>query len=182
MSRKNDKNTPRLFEVEEYVSFQRKETSTPEEFLKKFKPLNGSDECYTPPLVFECVYNYVRELFPQFNNMENLRPFKPNGNFLKENYTSKIVIDTPPFSILSSIIQYYKLNNINFWLFAPALTIMHYYGACDIVLIKNDITYTNGARINTSFVTNMFGDNRIVLDGVLLERLQSLSSKKKILN
>lgn len=179
MSRKNYNNTPRLFEVEEYVSYKRKDTQSYDDFIKKFRPINGSDECYTPIPVFECVYNYVRELFPQFNNMENLRPFKPNGNFLKENYTNKIVIDNPPFTILSNIIQYYKLNNIKFWLFAPTLTIMHYYKKCDIVLTKLNIKYTNGANINTSFVTNMFGDDRIVLDGILTRKINSLSPLPK---
>ena len=75
-SRMNDNNTPRPQRAEEYCTLRRKDTKTPKEFINKFKPVNGSDECYTPPPVFECVYNYVRELFPQFNNMENLRPFK----------------------------------------------------------------------------------------------------------
>lgn len=178
MSRKNDNNTPRLFEVEECSRPQRKETKTSEDFLAKFKPVNGSDECYTPPPVFECVYNYVRELFSQFNNMENLRPFKPNGDFLKEDYNGKIVIDNPPFSILSYIVNYYQLNNVKFWLFAPILSIMQYYRRCDIVITKITITYVNGAKVATSFITNMFGDNRIVLDGSLSEKINSLQNKK----
>lgn len=182
MSRKNDSDTPQLFEVEEYISFARKEIKTHEEFLAKFKPKKGSDECYTPTNVFECVYTYVREFFPQFNNMENLRPFRPDGNFLHEDYTNKIVIDNPPFSILSSIINFYQKNNIKFWLFAPTLTIMGYYGICDIVITKSAITYTNGALVNTSFLTNMFEDNRIELNGVLFERINSLQKKKTLKN
>lgn len=179
MSRKNDNDTPRLFEVEEYSRPQRKEVNSYEEFINKFKPINGSDECYTPPPVFECVYNYVRELFPQFNNMENLRPFKPNSNFLKEDYANKVVIDNPPFSILSYIVNFYQLNNVKFWLFAPTLTIMQYYKKCDIVITKSQITYANGAKIATSFLTNMFGDYRIVLDGNLTEKINKQSSSKK---
>lgn len=182
MSIKSDNNTPRLFEVEEYTSLRRKDTKTIQEFVDKFKPKNGFDECYTPLPVFECVYNYVRDLFPQFNNIENLRPFKPNGDFLSEDYSNKIVIDNPPFSILSFIISFYQQHNIKFWLFASTLHIMHYYGRCDIIICNNAITYANGAKIATSFVTNMYGDNRIVLDGVLSEKLNTLQGfRKKIL-
>ena len=185
MSIKNDNNTPRLFAVEEYFRPQRKETETYEDFVAKFKPKpkpkpkNGSDECYTPTNVYECVYTYVRELFPQFNNMENLRPFKPNGDFTREDYNNRIVIDNPPFSMLSNIVNFYQLNNIKFWLFGPTLTIMQYYGRYDIVITKTNIRYANGANIPTSFITNMFGDDRIVLDGVLTERLNLSQNMKK---
>lgn len=176
--RKNNNDTPRLFEVEEYSRPQRKETKTSEDFLAKFKPVNGSDECYTPLHIFECVYNYVRKLFPQFNNMENLRPFKPNGNYIREDYVNKIVIDNPPFSILSKIVDFYNVNNVKFWLFAPTLSIMQYYTKCDIFITKANIKYANGAKIATSFITNMFGDNRIVLDGILTDKIMSQNKKK----
>lgn len=182
MSKKNDNNTPQLFEVEEFISYHRKESKTYEAFCDKFKVkenVNKSDECYTPPTIFEYVYSYVRELFPQYNSYENLRPFKPNDNFIAENYTNKIVIDNPPFSFLTKIVKWYQTQNIKFWLFAPTLTIMQLYGLCDIVITSNNIIFLNGANVNISFVTNMFGDKRIVLDGILKEKI---SPKKKRLN
>jgi len=184
MSKNNNNDTPRLFEVEEYVSFRRKDTTTYDAFVKKFKPNNGSDECYTPDNIYQCVYNYVRCLFPQFGEFENLRPFKPNGNFLREDYSNKIVIDNPPFSILSNIVNYYQQHNIKFWLFATALTIMGYYAKCDIVITNTAIQYTNGAKIATSFITNMYSDKRIVLDGILQQKIEQIKgvAKKKLLN
>ena len=38
MSKNNNNDTPRLFEVEEYACFRRKDTTTYDAFVKKFKP------------------------------------------------------------------------------------------------------------------------------------------------
>jgi hypothetical protein len=68
------------------------------------------------------------------------------------------VVDNPPFSILSKIIDFYQQRNIRFFLFAPALT------AIGAVKNRNGITfvnanaliiYENGAKICTGFVTNL---------------------------
>ena len=65
------------------------------------------------------------------------------------------MIDNPPFSILSEIEQYYLSRNINFFLFAPALTCFKPYKGLKYVLIDETVVYENGAEVATAFVTNM---------------------------
>ena len=67
-----------------------------------------------------------------------------------------VVLDNPPFSIITKIIRKYSAAGIKFFLFAPYLTNFSADapGTCHIITdIK--ITYENGARVNTSFVTNL---------------------------
>lgn len=69
-----------------------------------------------------------------------------------------MVVDNPPFIILAEIIDYYLDNNIKFFLFAPGATCFNYLAknrkVC-ILPINVNITYENGAIINTSFITNL---------------------------
>lgn len=88
-----------------------------------------------------------------------VRPFVPNGDYQSFDYApDAIVVDNPPFSILSKIQQFYTRHNIKFFLFAPALTIFKPFfadaGICAICA-GSTIAYDNGAAVNTSFVTNL---------------------------
>lgn len=84
-----------------------------------------------------------------------MRPFYPDGNYQKESYkNSAVVVDNPPFSIISEICRWYSERNIKFFLFAPTLTIMGIRSAQKIV-VGATLIYENGAVVNTSFVTNM---------------------------
>lgn len=91
-----------------------------------------------------------------------LRPFKPGGDYENETYPDDcIVVDNPPFSILTKIVRYYLAHDVHYFLFAPTLTNF----SADIprnhhVITGAAITYANGARVNTSFVTNL-GDTYI---------------------
>ena len=49
----------KLFELPDKITMGRKHTTNQSDFINKFKPKNGSDECYTPPAVFDVVKNYV---------------------------------------------------------------------------------------------------------------------------
>ena len=64
-------------------------------------------------------------------------------------------MDNPPFSILSKIAQYYTARSIPFFLFAPALTLFRYGDFCTVLACNATVIYENGARVNTSFVTNL---------------------------
>lgn len=93
------------------------------------------------------------------NPQNFVRPFVPNGDYQSFDYApDAIVVDNPPFSILSKIQQFYTRHNIKFFLFAPALTIFKPFfadtGICAICTGAT-ITYDNGAAVNTSFVTNL---------------------------
>lgn len=124
-----------------------------EAFIEKFKPLKTTDDCYTPNGIFEVVEKQVRERYKDIEKLETIRPFKPEGDYIKEDYKNKVVIDNPPFSILSEIVNYYEKNNIKYFLFAPHNTIMNI--DAQIVLTGVTITYHNGAKVNTSFLTNL---------------------------
>jgi hypothetical protein len=66
------------------------------------------------------------------------------------------VVDNPPFSILASIIDWYNERGIRYFLFGPQLTLLGTAaGRCTCLAVGVQITYANGAEVNTSFVTNM---------------------------
>lgn len=123
-------------------------------FIDKFEPKKTTDDCMTPGPVYEAVKTWVCNRYGI--NPENIaRPFWPGGDFKSLDYTGKVVVDNPPFSILKDIGIYFKENSIKYFLFAPHLTLFSsFHGACHI-LTKSDIVYDNGAQIATSFLTNL---------------------------
>ena len=131
-----------------------------EGFVEKFKPKKTTDDCYTPPEVYQAVLEYVGALI-DIKELKVLRPFKPGGDYENEDYDAQtIVIDNPPFSILSQIVRFYEKRGIKYFLFAPHLTVFGTKAKTSI-LTNVDIIYENGAQINTDFVSNLFGDVRI---------------------
>ena len=92
-----------------------------------------------------------------------VRPFYPGGDYERFDYSDgKVVVDNPPFSILSKICKFYRDNNIPFFLFAPYLTIFSSTSrnGAHMIVTDSTIEYANGAQVNTSFVTS-FGDDLI---------------------
>lgn len=101
------------------------------------------------------------------NPVKFVRPFIPDGDYQSLDYApDSVVVDNPPFSILSEILKFYAQRNIKFFLFAPALTIFNQHladmGIC-AVCVGASITYDNGARVNTSFITNLEPDKHIAI-------------------
>ena len=126
-----------------------------EGFVDKFKPKKTTDDCYTPAQVYEAVADWTANEYG-LNREDFVRPFYPNGNFEHFDYSGKIVVDNPPFSILSKIIDFYTERRIRFLLFAPTLCgLVRYAEKCTVFPIGVDIEYENGAVISTSFVTNL---------------------------
>ena len=68
-----------------------------------------------------------------------------------------MVVDNPPFSIYQKIKDFYNENNIDYFLFAPSLTMFN--GANrekeKYIITNANITYENGAVVSTGFATNM---------------------------
>lgn len=132
-------------------------SKTYEEFVEKFKPKKTTDDCYTPPVVYDAVAEWVASEYG-VNRDNFVRPFYSGGDY--ENYDygkTAIVVDNPPFSILSKIVDFYISKNIPFFLFAPNLTI---FGCvrnrdCTALVVDTDIIYDNGAIVKTSFLTNL---------------------------
>ena len=127
-----------------------------QEFLQKFEAKKTTDDCYTPPLVYEAVADYVAGEYG-LNKDNFVRPFVPGGDYQAEKYKkTDIVVDNPPFSILSKIIDYYNEHGIKYFLFAPHLTLFSANNKnCAYIIVGINITYENGAKVNTSFITNL---------------------------
>ena len=127
-----------------------------EDFVDKFKPKKTTDDCYTPPRIYDAVLDWARHHL-DIAGRPVVRPFYPGGDYRHFNYPADcIVIDNPPFSIFAKIVDFYNKHCINYFLFAPGLTSMR--ADCTLVACGSSVTYENGARVNTSFVTNMLGD------------------------
>ena len=129
-------------------------------FLDKFAVKKTTDDCYTPKLVYEAVENYVAERYGA-DKTKFIRPFYPNGDYRKENYKGLIVVDNPPFSIMSEILKFYNEKGIPFFLFGPHLTLFSSSSSSATAICTGvPVIYENGASVNTSFLTNMEGDVR----------------------
>lgn len=154
---------------------------TYEEFVEKFKPKKTTDDCYTPERIMNIINDYVEEKYT-VDRKNFIRPFYPGGDFEKEDYTNKIVVDNPPFSILKKILDFYDEHNIKYFLFCPALTSTKYTDKRTFIVIKDSITYDNGAAILTGFLTNLGKPGTIIVDPELSKkiRLPSKKNRKKI--
>ena len=126
-----------------------------QEFLEKFKLKKTTDDCYTPAPVYEKVAQYVAETYG-VSPASFVRPFYPGGDYQKELYPKDcVVVDNPPFSIMSEILQFYKERGIRFFLFAPTLTLFSSSSSCTALPCTLAVIYENGASVNTSFLTNL---------------------------
>lgn len=128
-----------------------------EGFTEKFKPKKTTDDCYTPPAVYDAVLGWLEENAYIYGR-KIVRPFYPGGDYEHYDYPAGcIVVDNPPFSIYSKIVRFYLSKGIDFFLFAPSLT-QAISGLKDVTYIVTmvDVTYENGAVVRTSFTTNLF--------------------------
>ena len=132
-----------------------------EAFVDKFKPKLTTDDCYTPPEVYEVVKNWACAKYG-IDPAKIVRPFYPGGDYESFDYSGgAVVVDNPPFSILSKICAFYLDRGIPFFLFAPSLTA---FGGRSVLMRMNhiicdaEIVYENGAVVRTAFVTSYGGD------------------------
>jgi hypothetical protein len=90
-----------------------------------------------------------------------VRPFYPGGDYENFDYADDaVVVDNPPFSILSKIRRFYLARGIPFFLFCPSLTAFGSYDErCCVLLCDADIVYENGANVRTGFVTSLPSPN-----------------------
>ena len=127
------------------------------QFIDKFKGAKTTDDCYTP----ENVYNALAEWVAKEYGIERqnfIRPFYPGGDYQSRKYADgEVVVDNPPFSILSEIVAFYGERGIPFFLFAPTLTLFSSSSSSCAIPVGVGITYENMASVNTSFLTNLEG-------------------------
>ena len=150
-----------------------------DKFIDKFKPKKTTDDCYTPAPVYDAVLNFVQTNC-DIKGMKVVRPFYPGGNYEDADYENSVVIDNPPFSIISKICSFFMDRKIKFFLFAPHLTIFGLLSNDDIQVVVNDdaIIYANGAKVKTSFVTNLFPGYRVLYRRIT-EGVQPRNDTKK---
>lgn len=167
-----------MLEVSEMVhEYQEK---TYQHFTDKFKPTKTTDDCYTPQNYYDCLADFVAQEYG-YDRGKFIRPFKPGGDYQKEQYPSGCaVVDNPPFSILAQICQWYQDHGIPFFLFGPTLTLIgHLRGDgiknyC-IYLLGTKVTYENGAVVNTNFITNMDKECCVRIEPELRARLETIN-------
>ena len=133
-------------------------TDNPEydKFVEKFEHKKTTDDCYTPPLVFEAIKDWACTRYEK-DPEAVIRPFFPGGDYENEEYPDGcFVLDNPPFSIISQIVSFYLYRRVPFFLFAPTLTCLSGKNCLDVahLITDADIVYANGAVVPTSFVTN----------------------------
>ena len=130
---------------------------TYEEFVEKFKLKKTTDDCYTPPEVYDVIKDWVCKRY-KIAPEAVVRPFWPGADYKTAEYPDGcVVIDNPPFSILAKICEFYLEREIPFFLFAPSPTA--FSGAAVIkrtshIICDCSIIYENGANVKTSFVTS----------------------------
>ena len=129
-------------------------SNTYEEFVDKFKPKKTTDDCYTPDVIYKAVKDWaIKEM--NWGGRTIVRPFWPGGNFENYDYPEGcVVIDNPPFSIVSKVVKFYEDHRIDYFLFAPHLTCLSIRTAQSHICVGVPVTYENGALVNTSFVSS----------------------------
>lgn len=135
-------------------------------FVAKFERKKTADDCYTPPPVYAAVRDWVCRRY-DIDPATIVRPFYPGGDYERFDYLDGcLVLDNPPFSILTAICKFYLARHIRFFLFAPSLRIFSTLRKRSVemnhIICDAKITYENGAVVNTAFLTNL--DDGIVAE------------------
>ena len=153
-------------------------------FVEKFQQKLTTDDCYTPKPVYDAVLKFVGTI-TKLDGRKVVRPFFPAGNYedLSQYPKGCVVVDNPPFSILSKICRFYCDHNIPFFIFGPALTLFTATD-CDLtyIICHAEIVYENGADVRTGFITNLIPDLRIWVCpelGSMIDEAQPKEDKTK---
>ena len=153
-------------------------------FVDKFQQKLTTDDCYTPKPVYDAVLKFVAGI-TDLDGRKVVRPFYPGGNYedLSQYPKGCVVVDNPPFSILSKICRFYCERGIQFFLFGPELTLFTATD-CDLTYINcaGHIIYENGADVRTGFITNLIPDLRIWVCpelGSMIDEAQPKEDKTK---
>ena len=127
-----------------------------EAFMEKFKHKLTTDDVYTPDNIYDALLSWAIAHY-SLGDRPTVRPFYPGGDYQSFDYPEGcVVVDNPPFSILSEICAWYDERRIDYLLFAPGLTTFSINaGRCRYLPIGLDVLYSNGASIATSFVTSL---------------------------
>lgn len=150
------------------------------EFTDKFKPKLTTDDCYTPVEVYEVVLGWLREKV-DIEGCNIVRPFWPGGDYEAYDYKEDdVVVDNPPFSVLAKILRFYQSRGIRFFLFGPQLTLFSSSSSSlTYIPCACAVVYANGAKVNTGFISNLFGDVLAMSAPDLRKRIKEAQEKAK---
>lgn len=151
-----------------------------DEFTEKFKAKLTTDDYYTPVEVYEAVLGWLREKV-DLSGANIVRPFWPGGDYEAYDYKEDdVVVDNPPFSILAKILRFYQSRGIRFFLFGPQLTLFSSSSSSlTYIPCGYQIVYANGAKVNTGFISNLFGDVFAMSAPDLRKRIKEAQEKAK---
>ena len=151
-------------------------------FVEKFQQKKTTDDCYTPPIIYDAVKDWCFEKY-NLHGKKVIRPFYPGGDYQAEEYPDGcVVVDNPPFSILTEICNFYTERKIPFFLFAPTMTLFSTSsGKTNYIVCGCSVVYENGACVNTSFVTNLGNEKVLVAPDMrrVLDKANQENCKKK---
>lgn len=149
-------------------------------FVEKFEPKKTTDDCFTPSDIYDIVLRYVAEKC-NIKGREIIRPFYPGNDYEVVNYPAGcVVVDNPPFSIIAKIARFYIERKIDFFLFAPHLTLFSADLDCTRIVAGANIEYENGAKVKTSFLSNMFGDVSIMGEPRIFDEVEEINKKNQV--
>lgn len=149
-------------------------------FVDKFKPKKTTDDCYTPPEIYDVVCDFVEKKYGVKRD-NFVRPFYPGGDYENEPYPEgTVVVDNPPFSILSKILDFYTKSGVKFFLFAPGVRpAASLSRSICTIFCDAHITYENGVNENTCFVTNLDTLHAVIVSPELKDKLEAAGKRKK---
>lgn len=131
-----------------------------DEFTAKFEPKLTTDDCYTPDEVYQAVKDWACNEYG-IDPDSCVRPFYPGGDYERYDYPEGCtVLDNPPFSIMSKIIDFYEERGIQYFMFGPGLSLFSGNRPCNYLVPGVIVTYENGAKVNTGFATS-YGEWKI---------------------
>ena len=155
---------------------------TYDEFVKKFEAKKTTDDCYTPPAVYEAVKDWAVKEYG-INEAKIVRPFYPGGDYENYDYSDgAVVVDNPPFSLVSKIIDFYQERGVPFFLFCPGLTFfstMVKRPDVTVVVIDVGIIYENGANVPTCFLTDLDDANMVRTAPDLDRKIKEIQESEK---
>ena len=149
-------------------------------FVDKFEQPKTTDDCYTPANIYDVVADYVAEHYGR-SKKDFVRPFYPGGDYQSAEYKKNaVLVDNPPFSILSEILKFYNSKNIDYFLFCPGL-LLGTSARNNATLICTDaqIMYENKAIIKTNFCTNMEPELIARAEPILFQRIKEADDKNR---
>ena len=149
-------------------------------FLAKFEAKKTTDDCFTPPEVFAAVHRWAEAEYG-LQGRRIVRPFHPGGDFVAFDYQpGDVVLDNPPFSILTKIRRFYDAQGIDYFLFAPALSLFT-TRAPTMLVVGEVVEYANGAQVATSFITSLQPSIRVRTAPALEKALRAVRPKRAAL-